>query len=306
MAALTTPGPSLTGDPRRRRKERAIALGFRAVAILSILISIGIVASLVGGAVRFVGSIGLSELIASGWSPRRSLFDVRTIVVASLLVTGIAMLVAVPLGLGAAIYLSEYADRRVRKVVKPILEILAGIPSVVLGFFALTWINPNIVRTFVPSAGQFNMIAAGIGVGILTLPLMASITEDALSAVPDSLREASFGLGARRRLTTLRVVLPAAISGIVAAAIITASRAIGETMVVTIAAGATPDLTFDPRSSSPTMTAAIANLATGTDQVAGASNAFDSLYFVGMLLFVATLGLNVLGDRIVRKYRKEY
>ncbi|MFP5310548.1 MAG: phosphate ABC transporter permease subunit PstC [Actinomycetes bacterium] len=306
MAALTTPGPSLAGDPRRRRKEHAIALGFRAVAILSILISIGIVASLVGGAVRFVGSIGLSELIASGWSPRRSLFDVRTIVVASLLVTGIAMLVAVPLGLGAAIYLSEYADRRVRKVVKPILEILAGIPSVVLGFFALTWINPNIVRTFVPSAGQFNMIAAGIGVGILTLPLMASITEDALSAVPDSLREASFGLGARRRLTTLRVVLPAAISGIVAAAIITASRAIGETMVVTIAAGATPDLTLDPRSSSPTMTAAIANLATGTDQVAGASNAFDSLYFVGMLLFVATLGLNVLGDRIVRKYRKEY
>jgi phosphate transport system permease protein len=167
-------------------------------------------------------------------------------------------------------------------------------------------VNPNLVRTFVPSAGQFNMIAAGIGVGILTIPLMASISEDSLSAVPDSLREASFGLGARRRLTTIRVVLPAAVSGLVAAFIITASRAIGETMVVTIAAGATPDFTLDPRSSSPTMTAAIANLATGTDQVAGASNAFDSLYFVGMLLFVATLGLNVLGDRVVRKYRKEY
>lgn len=297
----------LRGDHRRTRRERMIKRTLQSAAALSVVVSVAIVASLVGNAVDFLSRIELGQLWGGvGWAPRRGSFDLRTIIMASLIVSGIAILVAGPLGLAAAVYLSEYARPRVRRVVKPILEVLAGIPSVVLGFFALTWINPNITQRFFPEAGIFNMLTAGIGVGILITPLMASISEDALRAVPHALREASYGLGARKRLTTLRVVVPAAISGIVAAAIIAVSRAIGETMVVTIAGGAQPSFTMSPLEGSPTMTAAIANLATGSDQVAGDVAAVDSLFFVGLLLFVFTLVLNVAGDRVVRRYRRAY
>lgn len=297
----------LRGDPRRNRRERLIRNALLGAAAFSVVVSAAIVLSLVGNAVDFLAEIDLGQLWGGvGWAPRRGSFDLRTIVVASLLVSGIAILVAGPMGLAAAVYLAEYARPRVRRVVKPVLEVLAGVPSVVLGFFALTWINPNITQRFFPQAGIFNMLTAGIGVGILITPLMASITEDALRAVPRELREASYGLGARQRLTTLRVVLPAAVSGIVAAAIIALSRAIGETMVVTIAGGSQPSFTASPLEGSPTMTAAIANLATGSDQVAGDVAAVDSLFFVGLLLFVFTLLLNVVGDRVVRRYRKAY
>jgi phosphate transport system permease protein len=305
-----TPAPDVTtplaGDPRRRRRERVVARLLLSAALLSIAISAAIVLSLAGNAVDFLTKIDPSVLWSAGWLPRRGAFDFRTIIMASVLVSAIAILVAAPLGLAAAVYLSEYARPRVRRTVKPILEILAGIPSVVLGFFALTWINPNITQRLFPSAGSFNMLTAGIGVGILVIPLMASISEDALRAVPHALREASYGLGARRRLTTLRVVLPSAVSGIVAAGIITISRAIGETMVVTIAGGSKGDFAANPLEASPTMTAAIANLATGSDNVVGDVAAVDSLFFVGMVLFGFTLALNVLGDRIVRRYRKAY
>ena len=297
---------SLAGDPARRRREKVIGRLLQAAALVSIAISAAIVLSLVGNAIDFLTKIDLGALWSSGWLPRRGEFDLKTIIVASLIVSGIAIVVAGPLGLAAAVYLAEYANPRVRRVVKPVLEILAGIPSVVLGFFALTWINPNITQRIFPSAGSFNMLTAGIGVGILVIPLMASVSEDALRAVPHALREASYGLGARKRLTTLRVVLPAAISGIVAAAIITISRAIGETMVVTIAGGSKGDFTADPLGASPTMTAAIANLATGSDNVVGDVAAVDSLFFVGIVLFAFTLALNVLGDRIVRRYRRAY
>ncbi|MBW3620577.1 MAG: phosphate ABC transporter permease subunit PstC [Actinobacteria bacterium] len=306
MSSSVTPGPSLTGDPRRRRRESIIGRLLFAAAAFSVLVSLAIVLSLIGNAADFLTKIDLGTLWSSGWLPRRGEFDVRTIVVASIVVSTIALLVAGPLGLMAAVYLSEYASPRVRRSVKPILEVLAGIPSVVLGFFALTWINPNVTQRIFSTAGGFNMLTAGIGVGILVLPLMASVSEDALRSVPRSLREASYGLGARKRLTTLRVVLPAAVSGIVAAAIITISRAIGETMVVTIAGGSRGDFAWSPIDSSPTMTAAIANLATGSDNVVGDVAAVDSLYFVGILLFAFTLGLNVLGDRIVRRHRKAY
>lgn len=300
-------GNGLRGDPRRNRRERAIRTALLSAAVLSVVVSVAIVLSLLGNAVDFLGKIDLGQLWGGvGWAPRRGSFDFRTIIVASIVVSGISILVAGPLGLAAAVYLSEYARPRIRRTVKPILEILAGIPSVVLGFFALTWINPNLTQRFFPGAGIFNMLTAGIGVGILITPLMASISEDALRAVPQSLREASYGLGARKRLTTLRVVLPAAISGIVAAAIIAISRAIGETMVVTIAGGSEPSFTASPLEGSPTMTAAIANLATGSDQVTGDVAAVDSLFFVGLVLFAFTLGLNVLGDRIVRRYRRAY
>jgi phosphate transport system permease protein len=304
LSATTTTPPPLSGDPSRRRREALIGRLLFSAAAFSVLVSAAIVLSLIGNAVDFIGKIDLGTLWSSGWLPRRGQFDVKTIVVASVVVSVIALLVAGPLGLMAAVYLSEYARPRVRRIVKPILEILAGIPSVVLGFFALTWINPNVTQQLFTRAGSFNMLTAGIGVGILVLPLMASVSEDALRSVPRSLREASYGLGARQRLTVLRVVLPAAVSGIVAAAILTISRAIGETMVVTIAGGSRGDFAWAPLDSSPTMTAAIANLATGSDQVVGDVAAVDSLYFVGILLFIFTLALNVLGDRIVRRHRK--
>jgi phosphate transport system permease protein len=247
---------------------------------------------------------------SDSWNPRQGTFSLSTIVSATLLVTGIAMIVATPLGLGAAIYLSEYAQPRVRSVLKPILEVLAGVPSVVLGFFALNWIAPNVVgNLFGEQNGRGgSMLAAGIGVGILTIPLMASVSEDAMRAVPGSLREASSGLGARKMATTVRVVLPAAVSGLVAAFILAASRAIGETMVVFIAGGATntASYTLSPTDSSLTMTAAMASLATGTDQVRGSGLAVPSLYFVGIALFVITLGLNLVADRFVRRVRQAY
>lgn len=218
------------------------------------------------------------------------------------------MVVAVPLGMGAAIYLSEYARPRIRKTLKPILEILAGIPSVVLGYFALTWIAPDLVGRIWEEAGAASLLAAGIGVGILTVPLIASVAEDAMRSVPGALREASSGLGARKVTTTTRVVLPAAVSGLVAAFIIAVSRAIGETMVVFIAGGGTGGalLTFDPRDRGQTMTAAIASQASGTDQVVGAELTFQSLFFVASLLFIVTMVLNLLADRFVRRVRQIY
>jgi phosphate transport system permease protein len=218
------------------------------------------------------------------------------------------MALAAPVGLASAIYLSEYARPRTRKIIKPILEVLAGIPSVVLGFFALTLINPVIVRGLFEEAKAATILAAGLGVGLLTIPLVASVAEDAMRAVPQSLREASYGLGARRVTTSLRVVVPAAISGIVAALILAVSRAIGETMVVALAAGATAGslFTVDPLGPGQTLTGAMASLAAGSDQVTGSTSAFLSLFFLGFLLFLITLGLNLVGDVFVRRTRQRY
>jgi phosphate transport system permease protein len=284
---------------------RAILLG---ASGLSILISLGIVLSLIFQAVTFVTTIDLGQLFADGWFPRRGMFSIPTVLVGSLLITVIAIAVAAPVGLASAIYLSEYAGPRTRTVVKPILEILAGIPSVVLGFFALTVINPGFVQVLFSDATGPTILAAGIGVGILTIPLVASVSEDAMRAVPQALREASFGLGARRITTSLRVVVPAGISGIVAALILAISRAIGETMVVALAAGATAGslFTLDPLGPGQTLTGAMASLAAGSDQVTGNSSAFLSLFFLGFLLFVITLGLNLVGDAFVRRTRQKY
>ena len=309
----SAPAPPLTvgdlqGSDRRRRKEAIVGRLFFAAACVSVLISLLIVLSLGREAWTFISNVDLSSLTDIGWFPRRGLYDISTLVVGSLLVTAIAMLVAGPIGLGAAVYLAEYATPRTRRRLKPIIEILAGIPSVVLGFFALTWISPNVVQWLFSDAQQFNLLAAGIGVGVLTVPLMASISEDALRSVPRALREASAGVGATKKTTTLRVVLPAAVSGLVAAFIVSVSRAIGETMVVAIAAGASGGSIFDTDPTQPgqTMTAAMASLAAGTDQVRGASFAFQSLFFVGALLFVITLLLNVVADRFVNRFRQRY
>lgn len=298
----------LVGDKRRTRTENWVRRGLFGAALVSIGISAAIVLSLVGEAWTFISQVELASLWTDGWFPRRGQYDIKTIVVGSLLISAVAMIVAAPLGLGGAIYLSEYASPRVRKVLKPTLEILAGIPSVVLGFFALAFISPEIVQRFVADATFFSMAAAGIGVGILVIPLVATISEDAMRSVPSSLREASYGVGARKITTTVRVVIPAAVSGLVAAFIVAISRAIGETMVVFIAAGATGGSLFSVDIFGPgqTMTAAMASQAAGTDQVRGAGLTFQSLFFVGMLLFLFTLSLNLIADRFVRKVRQVY
>jgi phosphate transport system permease protein len=301
---------SLRGDRRRRRRERTIRYFFFSAAALSIVISSLIVLSLASGAFDFLTKIdGLGDLWnARGWFPRRGLFDILTLLLGTLMVSTVAIVVAAPIGLGAALYLSEYASPRSRRRLKPILEVLAGIPSVVMGFFALTFISPNVVQLFVPGAPAFNIAAAGIGVGILIIPLVATVAEDAMHAVPAALREASFGLGSKRRTTSLRVVFPAAVSGIVAALILGISRAIGETLVVSIAAGAVggSERSIDIVAPGQTMTAAMTALATGSDQVRGVNGAFESLFFVGLLLFTITLLLNLASERFVRKVRKRY
>ncbi|HZM73128.1 MAG TPA: phosphate ABC transporter permease subunit PstC [Candidatus Polarisedimenticolia bacterium] len=308
MTAASIPATSLRGNPRRRGPERIVHGLFFGAALGSVLISVLIVASLLGGAIDFLRIVDLGKLVADGWYPRRDEFDLATLIVGSFIVTFIATLVAVPVGLLAAIYLSEYANRRARSVIKPILEILAGIPSVVIGFFALTWISPNVVQLFNPKANDFSLLAAGLGVGVLTIPLIASISEDSLRAVPTALREASYGLGARRMTTSLRIVVPAAISGIVASVILGVSRAIGETMVVAVAAGGSggSQFTANPFEPGQTITAAMAALATGTDQVVGSTAAFQSLFFLGLVLFILTLVFNQLGELVVRRTRQIY
>ncbi|MEX2587845.1 MAG: phosphate ABC transporter permease subunit PstC [Actinomycetota bacterium] len=299
---------SLQGARGRFRKEAAIRRVFFAAAATSIVVSVLIILSLLGETWTFVTQVDYSSLWTDGWFPRRGMYDVKTILVGSILVTVVAMFVAGPLGMGAAAYLSEYAKPRVRRTLKPILEILAGIPSVVLGFFALTWISPEIVQRLNSESSLFNLMAAGIGVGILTTPLVASIAEDAMRSVPHALREASYGMGARKVTTSTKVVIPAAVSGLVAAFIIGISRAIGETMVVAIAAGATGGSLFSLNLFEPgqTMTAAMASMAAGTDAVKGAGLTFQSLFFVGLLLFLITLLLNVSADRFVRRVRQKY
>lgn len=293
---------------RRRRKERFASILLGAAAAATVLVSVAIVASLIREAVGFITAIDLAQLFEIGWFPRRGLFDIRTLIAGTLVVTGVALLVATPLGLGAAIYLSEYARPGARRILKPILEVLAGVPSVVIGFFAIAVITPDLLQRLSGNFSFFNQAAAGLGVGILTLPLIASVAEDAMRAVPDSLREASYGLGGRKMATTVRVVLPAAVSGIVAAVIVGASRAVGETMVVAIASGATGGSLFSLDLTEPgqTMTAAMAALGAGTDQVKGADAAFQSLFFIGLLLFLITLALNLISSRFVRRVQQRY
>jgi phosphate transport system permease protein len=314
MATVSVPAPirlttsDLTGDLRRRRKERLIRRLFLAAAVLSVAISAGIVLSVIGKAASFLTRISPSQLLAGGWFPRQGDFGITTLLAGTLIVTVIGMVVATPIGLGAAVYLSEYASPRARRLLKPIIEVLAGIPSVVLGFFALNVISPSFVQVLFSGATLFNLAAAGIAVGVLVTPLVASVAEDAMFAVPNALREAAVGLGSRKRVTSMRVVFPAATSGIVAALILGMSRAIGETMIVAIAAGGTGNslFTINPLHYGQTMTTAMSSLAIGTDAVGGDPAAFPSLFFVGLLLFIITFSLNLVADRFVRRVRERY
>ncbi|MGH2527228.1 MAG: PstC family ABC transporter permease, partial [Actinomycetota bacterium] len=212
--AATTVTPSadlLSGNARRRLKERLVKALFQGAALFSLIVSVAIVAALIGQAISWLFDIDLSWLWAGVWSPRSNQFDILTLFLGTMLISIIAMVVAAPLGIGAALYLSEYANPRVRRTLKPILEVLAGIPSVVLGYFALTVIQPDLVQLIFNDVGAFSYLAAGVAVGILTIPLIASVAEDAMYAVPHALREAAYGIGARRRTVAIRVVIPAAV-----------------------------------------------------------------------------------------------
>jgi phosphate transport system permease protein len=292
---------------RRRVGERLIKGALLACGVLSVATTFAIIASLAAETVDFFRDVPIPEYFTgTRWAPTFSPphFGVLPLVSATLLMTAIAAIVAFPLGLGTAIYLSEYADSRVRKVVKPFLEVLAGIPTVALGYFALTFVTPSLVQRLVPGTRIFNALSAGLVVGVMIIPLIASISEDAMRAVPRSLREAAYGMGAARRTVAARVVVPAALSGIAAAFILGLSRAIGETMIVTIAGGLNPNLTLDVREPMEAMTAFIVQVSLG-DTPAG-STAYKTIFAVGTTLFAMTLGLNVLSHRIVRRFRERY
>ena len=311
--SLTPDNPQLSVADLRTSQMRRVRSGtvrwlFMSAAAVTVLVSALIIWTVASEAWTFISQVVWDSLTDIGWFPRRGLFDLSTLLVNLIQISVIAMAVALPSGFGAAIYLSEYAHPRVRRVMKPTLELLASVPSVVLGVFAISFITPSILTNFFSEINFFNKLAAGIAVGLLVIPLIASISEDALRAVPVALREASAGLGARRVSTSIRVVLPAAMSGLMAAAIVGFSRAIGETMVVTIASGGGDTSLFNLAltESGGTFTSAMAALGLGTDQVAGNDLAFQSLYFLGALLFAITLVLNMAGDLIVRRLQNKY
>jgi phosphate transport system permease protein len=296
------------GAGRPRRGEEVIKGLLFAAALLSVLTTVGIVISLAEGTIDFFGEVGFTDfLFGTDWSPLFSdpQFGVVPLVTGTLLITAIAMVVAVPLGFGSAIYLAEYATPRVRRLVKPVLELLAGVPTIVFGFFALVFFTPELLKPLFGNEVQiFNALSAGIIMGFMIVPTVASISEDAMSAVPAALREGAFGLGATKLQVSTRVVFPAALSGIVASVVLGASRAIGETMIVLIAAGQVPNLTADPRQSVETMTTFIA--ATAKGDIATGSTAYKTIFAVGTTLFVMTLVLNTISIRFVRKYRQVY
>jgi phosphate transport system permease protein len=304
--------PDLTGDRGMQEiRENLYKAVFFACAALSVVTTVGIIVALLGDALSFFGSYSLVQfLTGTEWSVLSNSYGVLPLVYGTLIVTFGSALIAMPLGLLTAIYLSEYATKRMRSVLKPMLEILAGVPTVVYGYFAIVYITPFLEATLFPSISTFNALSASIVVGIMIIPMVASISEDAMSAVPDSLRQAGYGLGATKFNVSTRIVVPAAISGIASSFILALSRAIGETMAVTLAMGSKPSL---PSSLHPaelflrpysSMTAQMVNTING--ELSGGSIAYDAVFAVGLVLFVITLVMNVISDRIASHYREEY
>lgn len=279
---------------------------FMTCALISIATTIGIVVILLGQSINFFKEVSVWEfLTGTRWSPilKPTSYGVLPLVAGTLLVSLIAVAVAIPVGLAIAIYLAEYAKDGVRRVLKPILEVLAGIPTVVYGFFALTFVTPQLQKIF-PDLLVFNALSAGLVMGLMIIPMVSSLSEDAMLAVPRSLRQAAFALGATRLEVAMRVVVPAALSGIVASFILGLSRAIGETMLVSIAAGATPNLTWNPTESVQTMTSYIVQLSLG--EASQGSLEYNTIFAVGLLLFMMTLAMNLLGHWAVRRWQEKY
>ncbi|MGZ8704864.1 MAG: phosphate ABC transporter permease subunit PstC [Aeromicrobium sp.] len=297
------------GVARPRYGELAIRGLLFLCALLSVATTIGIVIALAEPTIEFFGDVSITDFYTgTEWSPlfADAKFGVLPLITATLTTTFWALVVCIPFGLGAAIYLSEYAPDRTRRVLKPVLEILAGIPTVVYGFFALTFVTPLLQDIWFlgKEPGVFNALSAGLVMGVMILPTVASLSEDAMTAVPQGLRQGAFALGATKLKVTVKVVVPAALSGIVASFVLGISRAVGETMIVLVAAGGTPNLSFNPTEAMQTMTAFIASAGIG-DQPTG-SIGYKTLFAVGSTLFVLTLIMNVFSIRLVRKYREVY
>ncbi len=293
---------NLYNSPRERIIKSV--LGF--FAILTILTTVSIAGVLLWESLAFFREVSLAEfLLDTQWTPQftEKHFGIWPLLGGTLLVTVIAAAVAMPLGLASAIFIAEYAPERVRRLLKPGLELLAGVPTVVYGYFALTFVTPLLQR-FIPELQVFNALSAGIVVGIMIIPMVASLSEDALRAVPRTLAEGGYALGATKFEVVMRILLPAALSGIIASFILALSRAIGETMIVTLAAGATPRLTLDPTGSIQTMTAFIVQVSLG-DTPQG-TVVYHSLFAVGLVLFLITLGMNLIANAVIRRFKESY
>lgn len=291
----------------RQARERAIQLILLFCALVSVITTFAIIATLLEETAAFFQEITVVDFFTgTRWAPLFSpaTYGVLPLLAGTTLVAALAALLAIPVGLLAAIFLSEYAPRWLRSIVKPVLEVLAGIPTVVLGFFALTFVSPEIVQPLFGTSQVFSALSASIAVGIMIIPLISSLSEDAMSAVPYSLREGAYALGATRFEVARRVVVPGALSGILASFILAISRAIGETMIVAMAAGGMPNLTWNPLEPVQTMTAYIVQVSLG-DTPQG-SLEFRTIFAVGMTLFLMTLGMNVLSQYLLQRFREVY
>lgn len=299
---------SLSRQRRTRRLSEGSVHGLLFLCILiSVVATIGIIVTLLTETINFFQEVPVWDFISgTEWTPQfvPQNFGILPLIGGTILVAAGASIVALPVGLATAIFLSEYAPDRLRRILKPALEVLAGIPTVVYGFFALTFVTPNVVRFFNPDASIFNAASAALVMGVMIIPMVSSLSEDAMSAVPRSLRDGAYALGANRLQVSLRIVVPAALSGIIASFILAVSRAIGETMIVTVAAGSIPNLTANPFEGVQTMTAYIAQTSLG-DTPHG-STEYLTIFAVGMALFLMTFILNVIANAVVRRFREVY
>lgn len=289
-----------------RRKEKAIEALMSASSLLSIVTTIGIIIVLTVDSFKFFGEVSIIDFFTdTEWTPlfENKHFGILPLLAGTLLTTIIAILVAVPLGITIAVYLSEYASKRFTSIVKPILEVLAAIPTVVYGFFALQYVTP-LLQKFIPGLSGFNALAPGMVMGIMIMPYITSLSEDALRAIPNSLREASYGMGANRFQTAFKVMIPAASSGIIVSVILAISRALGETMIVAIAAGQEPKLTFNPLESVETITTYIIQVSMG--DVPQDSLEYRTIFAAGLVLFVFTFILNNISFWVIKKFRQQY
>jgi len=303
-------GMVVRADPaflrRRRLADRVARTILFLAASASIFVTVGIVYVLISESLSFFGAVSIGEfLTGKEWTPlfTNARYGILPLLTATLLAAGIALVVAVPAGTALAIYLSEYAPERLREVVKPVLELLEGVPTVIYGYFALLFVTP-VLQKFIPSLAGFNLLAPGLVMGIMILPYVVSVSEDAMRAVPRELREGAYALGFSRFHTAARVVIPGALSGITAAYILGMSRAIGETMVVAIAAGQNPNLTLDPTEGAATMTAYIVQVSLG--DLPHGSIGYQTIFAVGLTLFVITLMFNIAGFFLRRRFHEAY
>jgi phosphate transport system permease protein len=288
-------------------KERVIWALLAGCALISVITTLGIVLVLTKEAIPFFNHVSpLDFLLGSRWSPllKPQSFGILPLICGTMLVAGLSLFLAIPLGVGAAIFLSEYAPTRARSIIKPVLEILAGIPTVVYGYFALMFLTPNILKPLIPQTEVFNALSASIVVAIMILPTISSLCDDAFRAVPQSLRNAAYALSATKLEVSTRVVLPSAMSGVIASILLALARAVGETMAVTLAAGMTPKLTLNPLESVQTMTAYIVQVSLG-DTPTGTIE-YQSIFAVGLTLFVMTLAVNLVATRVLSRFREAY